>query len=122
MSDLLPVGLSRDERMWGMLCHLSSLSGLFTGIGFILGPLIVWLIKKDEYPFVDSQGKESINFQITSLIVSAVITVIGFVTCGFGFLLFAPMGIAYIVLIIMASVAANDGKHYRYPFNIRLVS
>src|SRR5579885_1600590 len=63
-----PLAADSDVRMWGMLCHLSALSAYFTGFGGILGPLIVWLVKKDEIPFVDDQGKESLNFQISMLI------------------------------------------------------
>src|SRR3546814_4703298 len=54
-----------DQRTWGMFCHLAALSVLFTGIGFVLGPLVVWLIKRDDMPFVDDQGKEALNFNIT---------------------------------------------------------
>jgi uncharacterized Tic20 family protein len=64
--DVQPAAIVVDaeSRMWGMLCHLSALSAYVTGFGGILGPLIVWLIKKDTMPFVDDQGKESLNFQI----------------------------------------------------------
>jgi uncharacterized Tic20 family protein len=52
----------KDARLWGMFCHLIAFSGYVVPFGSVLGPLIIWLIKKDEMPFVDDQGKESLNF------------------------------------------------------------
>ncbi len=105
--------VSKDARMWGMLCHLL---GLFT---CFIGPLIIWLIKKDEDPFIDDQGKEALNFQITvaiAWIVSAVLTVI----CV-GFFLGIAVSIADLVFSIVASVKANGGEAYRYPVSIRFI-
>jgi uncharacterized Tic20 family protein len=120
MSTGEPLAQSQDERTWGMLCHLSALAGLLTGgIGFVLGPLIVWLIKKDQYKFVDDQGRESVNFQISMLIymvVSALLMIV-----GIGFILLPILVVVDVVLVIMASVAASDGKAYKYPFTIRLI-
>ena len=56
--------LSKDEKTWAMLCHLSAVAGFVIPFGSILGPLVVWLIKKDEMPIVDLHGKKSLNFQI----------------------------------------------------------
>jgi len=109
----------KQERMWGMLCHLSAFAGLLIPLGSILGPLIVWLVKKDEFAFVDDQGKESLNFQITmaiALAVSAVLTLI-----AIGFVLMALVGVYEIVMVIIASVRANGGERYRYPVCLRLV-
>jgi uncharacterized Tic20 family protein len=110
----------KQARMWGMFCHLSALSG-FIGIPFgsILGPLIIWLIKKNEYPFVDDQGKESLNFQISILIYSIVAALLIFVFIGI-FLIFAIM-ITNIVLVIIASIKANNGEVYYYPYTIRFI-
>jgi len=113
-----------EARTWGMLCHLTALSGYIgVGFGFLLGPLIVWLLKKNEMPFVDDQGKESLNFQITMLIafvVLSVLSIIPFVFCVTIPLLVAFL-IANLVFIIMASLKANDGTVYRYPFALRLI-
>lgn len=110
----------------GMLCHLLSLIGLVVPFGNIIGPLVMWLIKKDEMPFVDDQGKESLNFQITvSLVVLTLIilgTVLMIVLIGFLFFLLLPVvGIGAIVLVVIASIKANEGVHYRYPFTLRLI-
>ena len=108
-----------NARMWGMLCHLSALSLYFTGIGFIVGPLIVWLIKKDDHPFIDDQGKESLNFEITIAIYYLISTVAIF--CVVGIPMLVVLHIFHIVLIIVAAMRANNGQAYRYPLTIRLI-
>ena len=111
--------ISKDERTWGMLCHLIAFSGVVVPLGSIIGPLVIWLIKKDEMPFVDDQGKESLNFQITMLIaviISAILTVV-----VIGFLLLAVLGIFWLVVVIMAAIKANEGVAYRYPYAIRFL-
>ena len=108
-----------DARMWGMLCHLSALSMYLTGVGFIVGPLIVWLVKKDDHPFIDDQGKESLNFEISISIYYIVSTVAIF--CVIGIPLLAILHIFHIVMIIIAAIRANGGDTYRYPLTIRLI-
>lgn len=113
--------LSNDEKTWGMLAHLSGLAGI-VGVPFgnILGPLIVWLVKKEEMPFVEREGKEALNFQISMMIYGIIVAVLCFFLIG---LLIAPfLFIAYLILTILASVKAKEGKHYRYPFTIRFIS
>jgi uncharacterized protein len=111
--------LSKDERMWGMLCHLTAFSGYLVPFGNVLGPLIVWMIKKDEMPFVDDQGRESLNFQLTMLIAVIVSAILVFVFIGF--LLLGVLVIFQIIVIIMAAIKANDGVKYRYPYTIRFI-
>ena len=91
----------------------------------LLGPLIVWLVKKDTMPFVADQGKEALNFNITLLIASIVLILVtvftlfiaAFITIPLGILL----GIAWLVLTIIAGIKANEGQPYRYPFSWRLL-
>ena len=110
----------RQERQWGMFCHLAALSGwIGVPFGSIVGPLIVWLVKKDEHPFVDDQGKESLNFQISLLIYGIVCAILIFVIVGI-FLLIA-LAIYGLVMVIIASVKANQGEYYRYPLTIRFI-
>ncbi len=109
-----------DEKMWGMLTHLLALS-VFVGIplGNVVGPLIIYLIKKDEYPFVAEQGKEVLNFQITwsiIFIVSAILIIV-----GIGIIMLIGFGIAWLVLVILGSVAANNGESYKYPLSIEFI-
>lgn len=110
----------QEERTFGMLAHLAALSG-FIGIplGFILGPLVIWMIKKDTMPFVNEQGKESMNFQIT--VVIAMLCCVPLIFVLIGILLLPIVGIAALVLTIIAAVKANNGEHYRYPFALRLI-
>jgi uncharacterized Tic20 family protein len=112
-----PVSPS-DERTWGTLAHLAPFVGAFVGLPF-LGPLVVFLIYKDRSAFVRANALESLNFQLTLLIgyiISAVlmIVLVGFFTA-------AIIGIASIVLQILAAVAANRGEEYHYPLTIRFV-
>lgn len=112
--------VSSHARTWAMACHLAALIGwLGNGIGFILGPLAVWLIKRNEDPFIDDQGKEALNFQITMLIAFAVAAVLALVLVGFALL--AVLALAEIVFPILAAVRANEGKRFRYPLTLRLI-
>lgn len=109
----------KGERLWGMLCHLISFSGYLIPFGSVLGPLIIWLIKKDEMPFVNDQGKESLNFQLTMLIAVIVSAILMLVFIGF--LLLGVIIIYQIIVVIMASIKANEGVRYRYPYTIRFI-
>lgn len=112
----------QENKTWGMLSHLSGL------IGF-LGPLIVWLVKKDTMPVVDREAKEALNFQITILIAYILVMVVGFVLSmvHLGLLaLFLPLLdlvilAAWLIFLIMGAVTANKGEPYRYPFALRLI-
>lgn len=110
---------SQDEKTWGMLAHLSSLSGFIIPFGSLLGPLIIWLVKRDTMPFVDDQGKEALNFNITVTIAAIVSGILTLVLIGF--LLLAVVVVGWLVLTIMATIEANKGIPYRYPFTLRLV-
>ena len=103
-----------------MGCHLIALVGLLgNGVGFVLGPLIMWLLKREDHPFIDDQGKESLNFQITMLIA---MLVSGLLTLVFiGFILLFVFGIFMTVFPIIGAIKANDGVHYRYPFSIKFI-
>ena len=112
--------ISKDERTWAMVSHLSALTGFFTGgLGSIVAPLIVWMLKKEEMPFVDEQGKESLNFQITMLIAALISGLLVLVLIGV--LLLIAVVIIDLVFVIIASVKANEGEHYRYPLSLRLI-
>jgi hypothetical protein len=110
---------SKDERTWAMLCHLSALAGYIIPFGHIIGPLFVWLIKKDELPLVADQGKESLNFQI-SMTLYAIIPVI-LVIILIGIFLLIALAIVDLILIIVAAIKANEGVQYRYPLTIRFI-
>lgn len=125
-----PAPLPNPEaqaRTWNMLCHMSALAG-FIGIplGNILGPLIVWQIKKNEIPSVDAHGKASLNFQITVLLAMLVTLPVMFVGMLFcvGWLLLPVViliGLAALIFPIIAGIKANNGENYKYPFSLELI-
>jgi uncharacterized Tic20 family protein len=112
--------LPREARKWAMICHLSALVGLMgNGVGFLLAPLIIWLIKKEDHPFIDEQGKEAVNFQITmfiALLLGALLTLV-----VVGIVLLIAAAILMTVLPIVAGVKANKGEAYQYPLTIRFI-
>ena len=114
-----PVVTSEDDRLWGMLAHLSAFSMYFTGIGHLLGPLIVWLAKKENSPFVADQAKEALNFQISISIYGIVAGVLCFVLIGFPIL--AALVPFQFVFMIVAGIKAKDGVVYRYPLTLRFL-
>jgi hypothetical protein len=110
---------SPESRQWGMFAHLSALIGFVIPFGNILGPLIIWQMKKNEMPFVDDQGKEALNFQITIFIAMVVCIVLTFVLIGL--LLIPIVGLAWLIFSIIAGIKANEGVAYRYPMTLRLI-
>ncbi len=113
-------GVTAEERQWAMISHLAGLAGAVVPLGNLVGPLVVWQLKKAEMPFVDDQGREALNFQITVSL--ALLACVLLMVVGIGFLLLPAVGIAALVLTIIAAVKANDGERYRYPFTLRLIS
>jgi hypothetical protein len=111
---------SRDVRTWNVLCHATALAGFFVPwAGHILGPLIVWLAKRSDSPEIDEYGKESLNFQISMLIYNVIAGVLCLVLVGF--IILVILHILNLVLVIVASIQASEGKFYRYPMTIRLI-
>jgi uncharacterized Tic20 family protein len=110
----------RDVRRWAMFCHLGALVALLgNGVGFLIVPLIVWLIKKDDHPFINEQGKESVNFQITMFLALFAGALLTLVLIGIPILIAAM--IMMIVLPIVAAIKASNGESYRYPLTIRFI-
>lgn len=131
----------QNIRTWSMLCHISALAGLFFGLGNILGPLIVWQIKKNELPEIEPYGKEALNFQLTILIINLIAFAIlaGVIGTAFGFghfirspfsvlggglgigMILVAINVAALILAVVAGLKANNGEFYRYPFAIRFI-
>jgi len=112
--------VSKEEQNWAMGCHLAALAGFVIPFGNILGPLVLWLVKRAEMPMVEIHGKESLNFQITATIAALICIPLIFVLIGFPLLII--IGIGALVLSIMAAVKVSNGDFgYRYPFTIRLL-
>ena len=110
---------SKDERTWAMLCHFSAFSGLIFPFGNFLAPLIIWLIKKEEMPFVEDQGKEVLNFQISMTIYLLISGLLCIILIGIPIVI--GLVIFCFIITIIAAISANDGKAYRYPMNLRLI-
>ena len=113
---------NRDARMWAMFCHLAGLAAflpLAPVLGGVIAPLIIWQIKKDDFAFVNEQGKEAVNFQI-SIILYAIGSALLCFACIGAFLLPAVC-IFDVVFLLIAAVKANNGEHYRYPLTIRFI-
>src|SRR4051812_16544366 len=117
-SSIPPAGkpLTSDERTWGMLAHLSCFIGGIVGLPF-MGPLVVWMMKKEESVFVADQAKEALNFQLAVLIAILICAA----TCV-GLLVLPVIGIGSLIYSIIAAMEANKGVYYRYPYTIRMIS
>jgi len=123
--------LGSEERNWAMAAHLCGLLWIAGGTGLIffpfgglalfsiLGPLIIWRTKGQSMPFVAEQAKESLNFQITVFLLGLLFVVL--ILALIGFVLLWILGVANLLLVIIAAIQVSDGKPYRYPFCLRLV-
>ena len=111
---------TKDERMWAMFCHLGGFAiFIIPFVGHILVPLLIWILKKDESAFIDDQGKEALNFQISITIYGFISGILIFVLIGIPVLV--VLGIFSLIMVIIAAISAFDGKPYRYPLTIRLI-
>ena len=111
---------TENERTWGMLAHLSALAGLVMPlIGIVLGPLVVWLARRDESEFVAAHAKEALNFNISVLLGALACKLLMLVFIGF--LLGTALFVAWLVMMLVAAIKASEGQTYRYPFSLRLV-
>ena len=112
-SALPPPIASQDDKTLGMVMHILCL------VGFpIIGPLIIWLMKKDQSPYLDAQGRELLNFQISYFIYAMISVVL--IAVLIGIVLIFAVGIASLVFTIIGLVKAADGKVYRFPLCIRM--
>ena len=112
--------ISDDERTWGIFVHAAAFAGFIIPFGNILGPLVLWAIKKEESQFVDENGKQALNFQITwtiFLIISAlsILVLVGFV-------LLPLVALAWVVLVVLAIIRASNNQVYDYPLTIEFIT
>ncbi|WLR51983.1 DUF4870 domain-containing protein [Bacillus tianshenii] len=112
--------LSSSERTWALIAHLASFAGYVLPLfGNIIGPVIVYALKKDDSAFVADQARESINFQISFVIYSVIAGILLVVLVGI--ILLAILPILQLIFVVIASVKASDGQYYRYPMTIRFL-
>lgn len=104
---------SSEEKTLGLLAHIITIVSSF------IGPIVIYLVKKDDSEFVANHAKESLNFQITMLLAYIVCFILMFVIIGV--FLMGLIGIIDLVLVVVATIKASEGKNYRYPFCIRLI-
>lgn len=121
VEESISPGPGKSERQWGMGCHLAALAGYLMSFvaANLLGPLIIWLLKREESAFVDEQGKESLNFQLSLLIYSLACGLLIFV--GIGVFLLLPLWVFGFICPIIGAVKASEGISYRYPLCIRFI-
>lgn len=110
---------SSEERNWAVACHLSALAGLVFPLGSVLGPLVVWLLGRERSPYVDAQGKEALNFQLTMLVAYLISLALVFVVIGIPLLVI--LIVLDIVLVVTAAVQASSGTQWHYPLSFPLV-
>jgi uncharacterized protein len=115
---------TKDERLWATLIHLSGILGCVTTVvhvpgGNLLLPLILWLIKRDGSAFINDQGKEAVNFQITATI--ALIIGIVLIFMCIGVIILPLVGLYILVISIYAAIKANEGVAFRHPLTLRLI-
>ena len=115
------VGPSKSERQWAMGCHLIGLCGVIVPVpaAGLIGALVLWLVKREDGAFIDDQGKESLNFQISLFIYAMACLLLAVI--GIGVLLLFPLLVFGLVCIILAAIRASEGTAFRYPACIRLV-
>ncbi len=114
------VQLSRDDQTFGMLAHLAALAQLvLPTFGNVIGPLIIWLIKKDQSAWVDKQGKEALNFQV-SIAIYTIASII-LIPLIIGIILLVGVAIFWLIMVIVASIKVNEGVDFQYPLCIRLI-
>jgi uncharacterized protein len=111
--------LSETERNWAMFCHIAAFAGYFIPFGGIIGPLIIWLSKRDESTWVNENGKASLNFQFSILLYILLTIPLCFIIIGFPII--AVLLLLRIIFIIIASVRASKGEEFRYPLAIPFI-
>ncbi len=112
--------VSSDDRTWAIIAHASAFIGLVIPLGNIIAPLIVWAIKKDESKFVDENGKQAVNFQITWTVLLAIAALSVLVLVGL--VLLPLLALAWFALIVIAIIRASNDQVYDYPLTIDLIS
>ena len=109
----------KEQRTWAMFCHLSALAGLLFPFGSVIGPLIVWLVKKEEMPLVAEHGRKSLNFQLTMMIAYIVCFMLMFVVVGV--ILLPLVALFSLIMVVVSAIKANDGKEVKYPMAIEFI-
>lgn len=121
-----PAAAPSESRSWAMGAHLSALGGaLLGGVPAFIGPLVVWILRRDQDPFAADHAREALNFNLSVLVYIAAAIVLTVVTLGIGLLAILPLGalfaVLWLVVTVIAAIRASNGEYYRYPLSIRLI-
>jgi uncharacterized Tic20 family protein len=111
--------LSETERNWAMFCHLAAFAGFFVPFGGVIGPLVIWLSKRDESTWINENGKASLNFQLSMLLYMVLVVPLCLIIIGIPLLII--LGTLKIIFIVIASVKASKGEEFRYPLAIPFI-
>ena len=111
--------IGSEERTWAVLAHAGGFLGILVPFGNILGPLLIWAIKKDEHPFVAANGRNAVNFQVTWTIILIVAALSVFVLIGF--ILVPLVMLAWLIFVVIAIVRASENEVYEYPLTIDFI-
>jgi len=111
--------LTETERNWAMFCHLSAFAGFFFPFGAIIGPLICWLSRRDESSWVNVNGRNSMNFQLSILLYIVLAIPLCFIIIGIPIII--GLMTLKVVCIIIASIKASKGENFRYPLVIPFI-
>ena len=121
--------ITQNDKNYSAITHLSGFAGWVFPFGNIIAPLVLWTAKKNESAYIDAHGKSAVNFQLSLIVYGFLLAIliipITIFTLGLGFIALAlaiiPAIILKFVLIISASIKANNGEYYQYPFTIEFI-
>ncbi len=121
--------ITKNDKNYSIFTHLSGFAGYFFPFGNIIAPLIMWMLKRHESSFTDSHGKSAVNFQLSLVLYGFLLAIfivpITIFSLGLGLIaviiLYIPYLILKIIVIITASISANNGESYKYPFTIDFI-
>lgn len=111
--------LSETERNWAMFCHLASFAGFLVPFGGIIGPLVIWLSKRDDSTWVNENGKASLNFQLSMLLYMVLAAPLCLIIIGIPIVI--VLATLKIIFVILATVKASKGEEFRYPLAIPFI-
>jgi len=108
-------GLTSDERLWGMLAHLSALLGYVVGLGQYIAPLVIYLVYRERSRFVAFHALQALYFQLALLVLWAIVIILTLITCGLGAIFAVVPIVLNLVFVLMAAIRANNGEWYELP-------
>ena len=109
-----------EDKKWGMITHLAAFSALLLPLGIVLGPLIVWLLKRDDSKFLYTQGRNAVNFQLTILSISFVLVIFSVLLRPL-IIVAVLVGISGLIFAGIAAMKAKDHITFHYPFSLKLL-